>query len=114
MIKSNKYLFAILIVLMVIAGISTVVAVSQNNSLKSAYDGGTGSFNSEDSFSDGGGSFTSDDDSEDYVPDDISDEDVDDEENNETILVGKHVTSNPIFLLLIILISGAFISKWGH
>lgn len=108
--KSIRCLLNILIVLLIIAGIGTVVADQQDASLMVASDGGSGSFNSEDSFSDGGGSFTSDDSSEEPIGDDSSDEE-DNEGNNDTIRLEKHATSNPIVLLLISLMSSILLVK---
>ena len=108
--KSIRCLLNILIVLLIIAGIGTVVADQQDASLMVASDGGSGSFNSEDSFSDGGGSFTSDDSSEEPIGDDSSDEE--DNEGNDTIRLEKHATSNPIVLLLISLMSSIILVKY--
>ena len=110
MMKSIRYLLNILIVLLIIAGIGTVVADSQDTSLMGASDGGSGSFSSEDSFSDGGGSFTSDDSPEEPIEDDGSD-DEDNEMSKDTIRLEKHATSNPIILLLISLMSSILLVK---
>ena len=110
MIKSNKYLVVILLVLIIIAGISTVVAESQDNSLAVSSSDGEGSFNTEDSFSDGDGSFTSDDNPTENI--NGGSDDVEDDENQSSVIwVGKHATSHPIALLFIALISSGMIGE---
>ena len=77
--KLIKQFSIILIILLMIAGISTVLAVSDDDSLGA----NKGSFVSEDSYSDGDGHFESDDDSSSPPSDDDVDDDVDDEDNPE-------------------------------
>ena len=83
-----------------IAGISTVLAVSDEDSLGA----NEGSFVSEDSYSDGDGHFESDDNPSSPPSDD---EDVDEEDNPEDnsfkVNLLTHATGNPILLLLMVL-----------
>lgn len=101
--KLIKQFSIILIILLMIAGISTVLAVSDDDSLGT----NKGSFVSEDSYSDGDGHFESDDDSSSPPSDDDVDDDVDDEDNPEDnsfkVNLLTHATGNPILLLLLVI-----------
>ena len=90
--KIVKYLSIILLALLIIAGISTVLASSDDDTLSSD---GSGSFISGDGSSDGNGNFQSDDDSESVLDDGngMDSEDTPSYDKEEIISLKKHATS---------------------